>query len=87
MGLSRREVKKAIHSQVMSVFFLPLVTAMIHIAFAFPVISRLLTALGLTNTQLFIFCTLGCAILFSLIYIGIYWVTARVYYTIVSQPE
>ncbi len=87
VGLSRREVKKAIHSQVMSVFFLPLVTAMIHIAFAFPVISRLLTALGLTNTQLFIFCTLGCAILFSLIYIGIYWVTARVYYTIVSQPE
>ena len=66
VGLSRREVKKTIHSQVMSVFFLPLVTAIIHIAFAFPVISRLLMVLGLTNTQLFIFCTLGCAVIFSL---------------------
>ena len=87
VGLSRREVKKTIHSQVMSVFFLPLVTAIIHIAFAFPVISRLLMVLGLTNTQLFIFCTLGCAVIFSLIYIGIYFITARVYYGIVSQPE
>lgn len=86
VGLSRREVKKTIHSQVMSVFFLPLVTAIIHIAFAFPVISRLLMVLGLTNTQLFIFCTLGCAVIFSLIYIGIYFITARVYYGIVSQP-
>ena len=52
VGLSRKEVKKAIHSQVMSVFFLPLVTAVIHIAFAFPVISRLLMALGLMQTEL-----------------------------------
>ncbi len=87
VGLSRKEVKKAIHSQVMSVFFLPLVTAVIHIAFAFPVISRLLMALGLMQTELFIFCTIGSVAAFSLIYICIYWITAREYYKIVSQPE
>lgn len=84
VGLSRREIKKAIHSQILIVFFLPLVTAVIHIAFAFKMITKLLLLLNLTNTALFAYCTLGTIAVFALIYGLVYILTARVYYKLVS---
>uniref|UniRef100_UPI002608525A ABC transporter permease n=1 Tax=Clostridium sp. TaxID=1506 RepID=UPI002608525A len=57
VGMSKAEVKKSIGSQVLMVFFLPLVTAVIHIAFAFKVITKLLALLNLTNITLFAICT------------------------------
>ena len=73
VGLSKTEVKKSIRSQVLMVFFLPLVTAVIHIAFAFAVITKLLALLNLTNETLFPhnwrnhsnLCRLLCPYLFS----------------------
>lgn len=85
VGLSRREAKKTIHSQILTVFFLPLITAGIHIAFAFPAVNRILRAIGLMNQRLLIFCTLGSFLVFALFYMGIYSLTARIYGKIVGN--
>ncbi len=84
VGMSHSEVKKSIHSQVLTVFFLPLVTAGIHIVFAFPAITRILSCFQLTNVTLFALCTLICFLVFSVLYAAVYSLTAKVYYKIVS---
>lgn len=84
VGLSKAEVKKAIRSQVLMVFFLPLVTAVIHIAFAFTVITKLLALLNLTNVTLFALTTGGTILVFAIFYAIVYSLTAREYYKIVS---
>lgn len=83
VGMSRLEVKKSIHSQVMLVFFLPLVTASIHVLAAFKLITKLLAIFGMTNIALFAACTVGTVICFGIIYAIVYGLTARVYYKIV----
>lgn len=83
VGMSRGEIKKSIRSQVLTVFFLPIVTAAIHIAFAFKVITKLLALLNLTNVVLFAWCTLGTLLVFAVFYSIIYVMTAKVYYKIV----
>jgi putative ABC transport system permease protein len=84
VGLSKTEVKKSIRSQVLMVFYLPLVTAVIHIAFAFEVITKLLALLNLTNETLFMLTTGGTILIFAIFYALIYSLTAREYYKIVS---
>jgi len=84
VGLSKEEVKKTIKSQVLMVFFLPLLMAIIHIAFAFKVITKLLAVLNLTNVTLFALCTVGTILVFAVFYGIVYSLTARVYYKLVS---
>ena len=84
VGMGQKEVKKTIRSQVLMVFFLPLVTAGIHVLFAFKMITRLLMVFNLTNVQLFAWCCLGTFAVFALFYGLVYSLTARVYYKIVS---
>ncbi|RJE49293.1 MULTISPECIES: FtsX-like permease family protein [unclassified Dehalobacter] len=84
VGLSRSEVKRAISSQIVMVFFLPILMAGIHILAAFKMITKLLAVLNLTNIPLFISCTVGTILVFGLIYGVVYTLTARVYYRIVS---
>lgn len=84
VGLSRPEIKKAIRSQVLVVFFLPLGMAVVHIAFAFKMITKLLLVFNLTDVTLFALCTLGTVALFALIYGVVYLLTAKVYYKLVS---
>lgn len=84
VGMSHSEIKKSIHSQVLTVFFLPLVTACIHLTFAFPIITKLLAVLNLTNVNLFIMGIIGTVLVFAMIYALIYALTARVYYKIIS---
>lgn len=83
VGMSRHEVKTSIHSQIITVFFLPLLMAGVHIAFAFKMITRLLTLFGLYNVRLFAMCCLGVFLVFALAYAVIYALTARAYYRIV----
>ncbi len=85
VGMSHQEVKASIHSQVLTVFFLPLIVAGIHVAAAFPMISRILVLLNLMNTRLYITCTCVCFLVFAVMYILIYFLTARVYYRIVKR--
>lgn len=85
VGLSRREVRSAIRSQVLTVFFLPLLTAGIHVAAAFPLMSRLLELLYLSNTRLYMACTAVSFLVFAVFYVIVYLLTARTYYRIVSR--
>ena len=85
VGLDKREVKKTINSQVLTVFFLPLVVAAIHIVFAFPMIEKMLRLLYLDNTNLYIMTTVICFGVFALVYVLIYFLTSKVYYGIVRN--
>lgn len=85
VGLDRTEVKRSIRSQVLTVFFLPLITAGVHVIFAFPAITRILLLFGMTNKLLFALCTLGTFLVFALFYALVYGVTAKIYYKIVSS--
>ena len=85
VGLSRREVRSSVRRQILMVFFLPLLMAMLHITMAFPMIRRLLLLFGMTNTKLFIGCTAGTGLIFAVVYGLIYLMTARSYYHIVER--
>ena len=84
VGMSRREVKRSIHSQILLVFFLPLGTAVLHLGFAFPMLRKILLVMGLSDFPLILCSTLGCVGVFALCYLLIYALTARTYYNIVE---
>ena len=85
VGLSRREVRSSVRRQILMVFFLPLLMAMLHITMAFPMIRRMLLLFGMTNTKLFIGCTAGTVLIFAVVYGLIYLMTARSYYHIIER--
>lgn len=85
VGLSCREVRSSVRRQILMVFFLPLLMAMLHITMAFPMIRRMLLLFGMTNTKLFIGCTAGTVLIFAVVYGLIYLMTARSYYHIVER--
>lgn len=87
VGMSKEEIKKAIRSQVLMVFFFPFVVSAIHIAFAFPMITLLLSAFSLSHVSLFTMCTLLSLLVFGVFYIVTYTLTAKVYYEIVNQSN
>lgn len=84
VGMSKKEVKRSIRSQVLSVFFLPLVVAVIHVAVAFKVMTKILGVLNLTNVSLFAVCTIITIAVFAVFYIIVYSITAKEYYQIVN---
>ncbi len=84
VGLSRREVKASIRSQILKVFFLPLVTACLHLAVAFPMLNRLIFLFGMDNMPLFAICTAATVGVFAVIYGIVYGITAKAYYKIVE---
>ena len=84
VGMSKDEIKATIRSQVLKVFFLPIIAAAIHIAAAFKMITKLLALMNLTNVPLFFWCTVATLLVFSIIYGIVYALTAKVYYKIVE---
>lgn len=85
VGMSQQEMKKVIRSQILMVFFLPLVAAGVHMAVAFPMIGNLLKAFNMKNTELYRNCTIGVYLGFAVLYILIYSLTAKAYYRIVKR--
>ncbi len=85
VGLSKKEVKKTIHKQVLMVFFLPLAVAVLHTVVAFNVIKRILLLFGLTNIWIFAVCTAVTILFFAAVYFIVYTLTAKSYYKIVEQ--
>lgn len=83
VGMSDREIKRTIDRQVRQVFFLPLFTAYLHIAAAFPAVCQLLTMFQMDQKGLFAFCTLCAGLVFAVFYLTVYRLTARTYYEIV----
>lgn len=87
VGMSHTEVKRTIRSQVLTVFFLPLIVAGVHVAFAFPIMSRVLSLFGLINVTLYITCTVICFLVFALMYGIIFAITSRLYYKTVNKKQ
>ncbi len=87
VGMGPREVKASIHSQILKVFFLPLVMACIHLTMAFPMLNRLLLLFNLRNPQLFATCTILCVGVFAAIYGIVFGITAKAYYRIVGEQR
>ena len=87
VGMTRKEVKQSINSQVLTVFFLPLITAGVHLAFAYPLISKILLLMSATEESLLILVTVCCYLVFALFYVLVYVITSKGYYTIVSGKE
>ena len=88
VGLSEREARRSIRSQILTVFYLPLIVAAVHIAFDFRLVVLLLSLFSLYNVTLTALCTLGTLAVFCLIYAIVYALTARAYYKIVgADPE
>ncbi len=83
VGMTEREIRKSVNSQVLTVFFMPLIWAGIHTAFAFPMIYRLLQLFSLHNMWLLIGITGGCFLGFGLVYVLMYLLTSKSYYKIV----
>jgi putative ABC transport system permease protein len=84
VGMSKTEIKKTISRQILMVFFLPLITAIIHVGFAFPMITKILKVLNITNVNLFMWLTLATILVFVIIYGIVFNLTARAYYKIVE---
>ena len=71
VGLSQKEVKHSIHTQILTVFFLPLITAGIHVMFAYPIIRAILRAMMLSSETVFITCTVASFLVFSVLYLSL----------------
>ena len=84
VGMDKREIRQTIRSQVLTVFFLPLIMAGVHTAFAFPMIYRILQLMALQNVGLYLLCTGITFLVFAVLYGFIYSLTARTYYKIIS---
>lgn len=87
VGMTKREIKKSINSQILTVFLAPLFMAGLHLAFAFPMVSKLLLLFGLKDKNLLIMVTVASYLIFGVFYAAVYRVTSRVYYRIVSRND
>ena len=84
VGMSRQEVKKTINFQVLTVFFIPLLGAGVHMAFAFPIIALMLRAFMINNTAVLATITLIAFAVFAVFYVASYLITSRAYYKVVA---
>ena len=84
VGMTKRDIRKSINSQMLTVFFLPLVTAGIHLSVAFPIIHKILQMFNMHNIALHIATTAGCFLIFGAFYALVYRITSNAYYSIVS---
>lgn len=84
VGMSHREVRQSIRSQILIVFFLPLVTAAVHMAVASPLVRKILLCFNRMDISAFAPCTVVTLLAFAVIYAIVYSLTAKVYYKIVT---
>ena len=85
VGMTKKDIRKSINSQMLTVFFLPLIFAGIHLTFAFPFISKILMLFAMDNVALTAVVNFICFTVFGLFYAFVYKITSSTYYTIVSS--
>ena len=85
VGMNDRDIRRAVDSQVLTVFFAPLIAAGIHMIFAFPMLTKLLGLFAMRDTGFLALVTLVCYAVFAVLYVVVYAVTSRSYYRIVSR--
>ena len=84
VGMTKREIRRSINSQLLTVFFLPLMLAGLHLAFAMPIVSKMLIMFGMANMKMFIITAAASFGVFALFYAVVYKITSNAYYRIVS---
>lgn len=82
--MTKKNIRASINSQMLTVFFMPLFAAGIHLAFAYPYISKIMLMFAFDNTALNIAINLICFAAFGLLYAIVYKITSGAYYAIVS---
>lgn len=88
VGMTKKDIRKSINSQMLTVFFLPLAGAGLHLTFAFPMIQKLLMIFGLFNMPLLVGTSVASFLAFAVFYVIVYRVTTNTYYGIaVSSRE
>ena len=87
VGMTDKEIKSSINSQLLTVFFVPLLLSGLHLAFSLPMIKKILELFGLTNTEQFLLTAGLFFAVFALFYVVVYKLTARAYYGIVSRAK
>ncbi|VUX02551.1 Bacitracin export permease protein BceB [Streptococcus constellatus] len=85
VGLDEKQTKQTIRKQMLTVFFLPLAFAFVHLAFAYHMLSLMLKVLGVLNATLMLEVTLGVCAVFLIVYILVFLITSRSYRRIVSM--
>lgn len=84
VGMTKRDIRRSINSQMLTVFLLPLLAAGIHLAFAFPMLQKLLVLFSMSDASLLTAVTVCCFVVFALFYMLVYRITSGAYYSIVS---
>lgn len=87
VGMTAQDIRKSVDSQMLTVFFLPLLTAAVHTAFAFPMVQRLLALFNLRNVWLSVLVTGTVIVIFGIFYGVVYKITSNAYFTIVSGTQ
>lgn len=87
VGMTKRDIRRSINSQILMVFFLPLAAAILHLSFAFPMVQKLLALFNLRNVALMILIMVISVLVFGVFYGIIYKVTSNAYYLIVSEKQ
>ena len=85
VGLDRNEVSVIVHKEIRTMFFLPLIIAVIHLAVSLYAVAMLLAVFGLTNVLVLLLCAGTISLLFAFIYIVMYFSTAKTYCKIVMR--
>lgn len=85
VGMTKRDIRKTINSQILIVFLLPILFAALHNIFAFPVVNQILRLFAMYNTALFASVTAICILLCGVFYIIVYRITSNSYYDIVKS--
>ena len=85
VGLDEKQTKRTIRKQILTVFFLPLIFAFVHLAFAYHMLSLMLKVLGVLNATLMLEVTLGVCAVFFIVYVLVFLITSRSYRRIVSM--
>lgn len=85
VGLDQKQIKQTINKQVLTVFFLPLLFAFIHLAFAYHMLSLILKVIGVIDTNMMLIVTLSICAIFLIAYVLIFMITSRSYRKIVQM--
>ncbi|MBY5004701.1 FtsX-like permease family protein [Streptococcus suis] len=84
VGLDEDQTRQSIRKQLLTVFFLPILLAFVHLAFAYKMLSSILLSIGVVNAGLMLQVTVGICGGYLLLYLVVYAITTRSYKQIIS---
>lgn len=85
VGLDQKQIKQTINKQVLTVFFLPLIFAFLHLAFSYHMLSLILKVIGVLDATMMLTVTLSICAIFLIVYVLIFMITSRSYRKIVQM--